>query len=166
MFFWGEKMFKVLLILCLTLLPVFSKTIDFYEEKYIDALDKTFTKKGKISFLKNKIEIVYSHDNSILTYTGEYLITEKNNKFKKMDLSKKPSVKMFFLLFEAIYFNKKQVLQAYFSSKEAGGITELIPHESISDYIESVRFKKSSKKLDFLDIKLSNKDRIHIEETH
>ena len=159
-------MFKVLLILSLTLLPVFSKTIDFYEEKYINALDKTFTKKGKINFLKNKIEIVYSHDNSILTYTGEYLITEKNNKIKKTDLSKKPSVKIFFLLFEAIYFNKKQVLQAYFSSKEARGITELIPHESISDYIESVRFKKSSKKLYFLDIKLSNKDWIHIEETH
>jgi len=159
-------MFRVLLILCLPLLPVFSKTIDFSEEKYIEALGKTFTKKGKISFLKNKIEIVYSHDDSILTYNGEYLITKKNNKITKMDLAKKPSVKMFFLLFEAIYFNKKHVLQTYFSSKKAGGITQLVPNETISQYIEGVRFKKSAEKLDFLDIKLSNKDRIHIEETY
>jgi len=159
-------MFKVLLILFITILPVFSKTINFSEEKYIEALGKTFSKKGKISFLKNKIVIVYDHDNSILTYNGEYLTTEKNNKIKKLDLAKNPSVKMFFLLFEAIYFNKKHVLEAYFSSKKTGGITQLVPNETISRYIEDVRFKKSAKKLDFLDIKLSNKDRIHIEETH
>ena len=159
-------MLKILLIVFLTVLPVFSKTIDFSEEKYIEALGKTFTKKGKISFLKNKIEIVYNHDNSILTYDGNYLITKKNNKIKKMDLAKKPSVKMFFILFEAIYFNKKHILQTYFSSKRAGGITQLVPNETISDYIEDVRFKKTSKKLDFLDITLSNKDRIHIEETY
>ena len=159
-------MFKILLILFLTLLPVFAKTIDFSEEKYIEALGKTFIKKGKISFLKNKIVIVYEHDNSILTYDGEYLITKKNNKIKKLDLAKKPSVKMFFILFEAIYFNKKHVLKAYFSRKETGGITQLAPNETISRYIEGVRFKKSTKKLDFLDIKLSNKDRIHIEETY
>ncbi len=159
-------MFKVLLILCLTVLPAFAKTIDFSEEKYIEALGKTFTKKGKISFFKNKIVIVYDHDDSILTYDGEYLITKKNNKIKKLDLSKKPSVKMFFILFEAIYFNKNKVLKTYFSSKQAVGITQLVPNETISRYIEGVHFKKSAKKLDFLDIKLSNKDRIHIEETN
>ena len=159
-------MFKVLLILFLTVFPAFSKTIYFSEEKYIEALGKTFTKKGKISFLKNKIEIIYSHDNSILTYNGDYLITKKNNKIRKLDLAKKPSVKMFFILFEAIYFNKKRVLKTYFSRKETKGITQLIPNETISAYIEGVHFKKSSKKLDFLDIKLSNKDRIHIEETY
>ena len=50
------------------------------------------------------------------------LITKKGTEIKKLDLTKKPSVKMFFVLFEAIYFEKKEILQTYFSMQKKGNI--------------------------------------------
>ena len=157
-------MFKVFTLLCLLTYVGNATTLHFFEEKYYDALESTFNKKGKIHFLKDKIEINYDGDDTILTYSDDMLITKKGTEIKKLDLTKNPSVKMFFVLFEAIYFDKKEILQTYFSMKKKEKIVEMHPHKNISHYIESVQYKKTDKKLDFLQINLSNQDRIRIEE--
>ena len=71
---------------------------------------------------------------------------------------------MFFVLFEAIYFDKKEILQTYFMMKKKGKVVEMLPHKNITHYIENVQYKKTNEKLDFLQINLSNDDRIRIEE--
>jgi hypothetical protein len=136
----------------------------FSESKYYEALETTFNKKGKIHFLKNKIEINYEGDDTLLTYSNDILITKKGETIKTLDLTKNPSVKMFFVLFEAIYFDKKEILQSYFEMKKKGKAVEMLPHKNIAHYIKNVQYKKTNKKLDFLQINLSNEDRIRIEE--
>jgi hypothetical protein len=89
---------------------------------------------------------------------------QKEGKTKKLDLSKKPAAKMFFLLFEAIYFDKQKVLKSYFISQNLKGIIVLTPRENVSRYINIVRYKKLKNKLKFLEIKLTNKDWVYIEE--
>ena len=157
-------MFKVFTLLCLLTYVGNATTLHFFEEKYYDALESTFNKKGKIHFLKDKIEINYEGDDTLLTYSDDMLITKKGTTIKKLDLTKNPSVKMFFVLFEAIYFDKTNILQTYFSMKKKGSTVEMLPHKNIANYIESVQYKKTNTKLDFLQINLSNEDRIRIEE--
>lgn len=157
-------MFRTVFAFLLAIMPLFSQTIHFYEEKYYDALGKTFDKKGKITFAGEKIQIVYDDDNTTVTYTGDFLYMQKEGKTKKLDLSEKPAAKMFFLLFEAIYFNKQKVLNSYFISQNLKGIIVLTPRENVSRYINIVRYKKIKNKLKFLEIKLTNKDWVQIEE--
>ncbi len=156
-------MFRVVFIFLLLVISLFSQTIHFSEEKYYDALGKTFDKQGKITFSGEKIQIVYD-DNTTVIYTGDFLYMQKEGKTKKLDLSKKPAAKMFFLLFEAIYFDKQKVLKSYFTSQNLKGTIVLAPRENISRYISIVQYKKIKNKLKFLEIKLTNKDWVHIEE--
>ena len=157
-------MFRAFTLLCLMTYAANAQTIYFSEEKYYEALESTFNKKGEIHFLKDKIEVKYDGDDTLLTYSDDLLITKKGTTIKKLDLTNKPSVKMFFVLFEAIYFEKKEILQTYFSIQKKGKAVEMLPHKNIADYIENVQYKKTNKKLDFLQINLSNDDRIRIEE--
>lgn len=159
-------MFRALILTLLLSLSLFAQSITFSEEKYHEALDATFKKTGKISFLKHSIEIVYDGDETVLIYNGDLLITQKGETKKELDLSKRPAVKIFFVLFEAVYHDNKEVLESYFTIREEKEFVSLVPHKSISSYIDSVSYKKTNKKLNFLQINLSNKDRIRIEETN
>lgn len=159
-------MFRALVLMLLLSLSIFAQSISFSEERYHGALDATFTKTGKIKFLKHSIEIVYDGDETVLIYNGDLLITQKGDVKKELDLSKRPAVKIFFVLFEAVYFDNKKVLESYFSIKETKKFVSLTPHKNISSYVDSVSYKKTDKKLNFLQINLSSKDRIRIEETN
>jgi len=141
-----------------------AQVVYFSQEKYFESLEMTFHKKGKITFLKDEMEIIYTGDNTILTYSDNLLIKQNGSKKTELDLRKKPAIKMFFVLFEAIYFDKKKIIQAYFTFHTADGITTLIPHENIARYIEKVSYKKKGKHLDFLRINMTNSDWILIEE--
>ncbi len=159
-------MFKCLLVLTLCSFSVSAQTIHFSEEKYFDSLEMTFYKKGEITFFKNKIIIVYENDISILTYSNSKLIKQEGSERKVLDLRTKPAIKMFFILFEAVYFDKKKILESYFSLKTNNGVTSLTPHKVIAKYIESVEYQKKGKQLRFLKINLTNNDRILIEENY
>lgn len=156
-------MFRIAFVFLFLLITAFSKTIHFAEVKYYDALEKTFHKEGKITFTGEQIQIVYD-DTSTVRYVGDFLYTEKEGKIKKLDLKKQPEVKMFFLLFDAIYFNKRAVLSSFFTSQKIKGTMTLVPKENISHYINIVHYQKIKNKLNFLEIKLMNKDWVRIEE--
>jgi len=159
-------MFKYFFGFVLLTFFAYAQTIHFSEEKYFESLEMSFYKKGKISFLKNKMEIVYANDKTILTYSDNFLIKQKGPKKTQLDLRKKPAIKMFFVLFEAIYFDKKKILQSYFKLETLNGITKLMPHKSIANYIESVEYEKKGIHLNFLKITFTNHDRILIEENY
>ena len=157
-------MFKILSIFLLLLSMLFSKGVHFSETKYYDALEKTLTKQGHITFDGHgKIRIVYEHNQSIVTYTGTFLYIEKKGKTKKVDLSQKPAIKMFFVLFEAIYLNQNNVIEAYFEKKVFEGVMLLTPKGKTRQYISKVRYKRVKNRLKFLEIYLTNKDWVRIE---
>ncbi|MFK5976764.1 MAG: hypothetical protein QM493_09675 [Sulfurovum sp.] len=143
-----------------------AQSIYFKESKYHEALGSSFSKRGQIFFLDRGIKIIYS--TQTLFYKHDTLRVEKGDKTYYINLDKKPSVKMFFILFEAIYFEKKKVLRRYFKiTKNKNKKTiHLIPRQGINRYIDSVSYQKIGKKLKFLQINLSSKDRICIEEIY
>lgn len=157
-------MFRTLVFILLLSLPIFAQSIKFFEEKYYEALSKTIKKTGKIKFLKSSIEIIYDGDDTVLIYKDDLLITQKEDTKKVLDLSKSPAVKIFFILLEAIYFDNRRLLESYFTIKETKEYISLVPRKNISSYLDIVRYKKTNKKLNFLQINMSNKDQIRIEE--
>lgn len=159
-------MFKALALMLLLSLSIFAQSIRFSEERYHNALDATFKKTGKIKFLKHSIEIMYDGDETVLIYNGDVLINQTGDVKKELDLSKRPAVKIFFVLFDSVYHDNKKVLESYFSINEAEGVVLLTPLDIISSYVDSASYKKTDKKLDFLQINLRNKDNIRIEETN
>jgi len=154
----------ILLLLFFTLFME-AKSIHFTEDRYFDALGKNTQRQGEITFSNNKINIVYDVDKTHVQYDGNTLLTERGGKVKHLDLRKKPAVKMFFVLFEAIYFNKQAVLENYFTKHKEKNTVLLTPKGNVSRYITEVSYRKSRTKLNFLQIDLANKDRIRIEET-
>ena len=157
-------MFKIVILIMMLLEVLSAKSMHFMEEKYHAALDKTLKKKGNITFEKGKIRIVYEGSKNSLLYEDNYLYTTKQTKVQKLDLRKKPAIKMFFVLFEAVYLNKQNVLKTYFNITKKGNTFMLYPKKSIAPYIKAMRYSKVKNKLLFLTISLSNGDRIHIEE--
>ena len=159
-------MVRIWVLLLILSLDVLGQGIHFSEERYHEALDASFKKTGTIKFLKNSIEIVYDGDETKLIYSDDLLITQTGDLKKELNLTQRPVVKIFFVLFEAVYFDNTKVLESYFKMKENRGIVSLTPNDNISSYVESVSYKKTDKKLDYLQINLSSKDRIRIEETN
>jgi hypothetical protein len=143
---------------------IYAKSMHFSEEKYHVALDRSLKKKGKITFENDKITIIYEGAENRLIYDGNYLYTHKHTKVHKLDLHKNPAVKMFFVLFEAVYLNKQNVLKSYFVVSKKGNTFILQPKKNIARYIKSMQYSKLKNRLLFLTISLGNGDRIHIEE--
>ncbi len=157
-------MFKILILISLLTLTAMSQTIHFSEEKYHAALETSFNKEGNITFLDDRIEVIYFKNRRKLIYQKELLTVEKEGKKEEIDLRERPEVKIFFTLFRAIYFDDQKLISSFFTHKEREGINILSPQDMVSHYIEQVRYKRDEKKLIFLEINFVSRDRIHIEE--
>jgi len=157
-------MFKFLLVSILLTLTLSAKTIQFSEEKYHEALDTSFTKKGKITFLENSLEILYEAEKSKLIYSEDLLIIKSKEESKEINLKDKPQINMFFTLIRGIYFEDKELLSNFFNLTNDDKVYTLTPKPITSNYIDKVLYKKTKEKLDFLEIYFSSKDRTRIEE--
>jgi len=157
-------MIKTLIFSTLFMLNSSAKTIHFSEEKYYEALEKSFSQEGNITFSDESIEIVYFEDKRKLLYTEDQLKIDKEGEKKTIDLSDKPEISIFFKLFRAIYFNDQETLNTFFTTEKLKELTILSPLPLIAKHIKKVNYKKTEKKLIFLDILFSSEDRIHIEE--
>jgi hypothetical protein len=136
----------------------------FIESKYHYALDTTFKQTGVISFTNDYIEIKYVEQSKILRYSGNTLLTKYKGKKEVLNLDTNPPVKLFFLLVDAIYFEKKNILASYFIAHKEKDYIHLTPNDKISSFIEQVTYRKEKNKLIYMKIFLINKDRIKIEE--
>ena len=157
-------MVKYFYIIVYMTLLVNADSMKFVESRYHYALDATFKQVGVISFTKEYIEINYVKQHKILKYTGDILTTKYKDKKEILDLNSNPSVKLFFLLFDAIYFEKKMFLTSYFKVSKAKSQIILTPKKKISSFIKKVTYHKEKNKLLYLNIVMTNKDRIKIEE--
>lgn len=157
-------MFRILLFMATLSIGLLAESINFSEEKYHEALESTFHKTGTVNFLKDSMEIKYDGDERLLIYQDDLLITQEGEQRDELDLTTRPDVKIFFMLFEAVFFDKKEILEDYFDLEEKTNMTVLTPNSSIRSYVEEVSYKKIERKLKFLQINLTTEDTIRIEE--
>ncbi len=156
-------MIKKLLLVFLFISSVYADIVNFKENRYLYAIDNSFSKKGTIIFEKESIEVSYNLDSKIMVYSNDKLTIKDGDEVYEVDLEKNIHMKVFFYLLEAIYYNRQDHLKEFFTIKDDNSTILLNPKDLVSNYISHISYKKT-KRLDFLEIKLNNKDRIYIEE--
>lgn len=157
---------KVLFILIVFCNIVFaSNSSKFSEIRYVNALDKTFTLSGNISFSENDIKIEYLHPQPrIITYQDELLIIKENNSTKTVEINSQPVMGYFFMIIRAIYDDNYILLDSFFDIEEVElGHTKLIPKDLSAQYLEDIVFYKDERNLKLLKIVTTSQDRIEIE---
>lgn len=155
-------MFKLLLILQLLIYNLVAQDVDFTESKYIDALDLSVEKKGKIEINKEYIKLAYPKEKKIFTFLKNKIISIQDEKEKILLYEENIQLEIFYILIKAIYFQNSSLLDDYFEIKEEKETTTLIPNDYISSVIDFIEYKKEKDYLNFLKIHFVNGDRIDI----
>jgi hypothetical protein len=132
-----------------------AKTIQFTEEKYIQALDNTIKKQGTLHFEANKIMLTYKNSMRKLIYENDTLHIQINNEIQTLNLNNQQALRMIFLLIQSIMNDDFTLVQEYFTITIKEGITQLTPKQNISAYIDFIRFKKDTL-LHFITISMTN----------
>ena len=148
-------MIKPLLISSIIVLNVFSSTIHFEEEKYIEVLGNSIIKKGTLTFKDNTIKFKYINSNESLIYKNNNLTIKNGEEIKEIDINKQFTLKLVFLLIEAINNNDLISLNEYFIVNKETNVYILKPKEELKNYLKKILFKKDQK-LDFLTIHMTN----------
>lgn len=152
----------------LTLFILFTlnaKTINFQEEKYIEAIGQTIYKKGKLDFQEDSTMLSYKDSSKILIEKNGELFVKDENNLKRIDSSKQLALKIVFLLIKAIQKDDFEILKEFFTVDSKESVWSLFPKESLKEYIQKVEFKKSNK-LDFITVFMNNGDKTIIRESN
>ncbi len=158
-------MFKISLLLFITINILLSKEVHFNETKYIYALDNEFTKNGTLNIDKNKVTLHYDNSEKNVIYTAKniQIITKKNTETFAHEESVEYT--LFFQLVLGIYTNNTTLLLDNFTIESEKNIITLLPNEYLASVIKNIKYEKNNDKLKYLTINFINQDRITIEES-
>lgn len=148
-------MLRIFLLLSIFILSLSSSTIHFQEEKYIEVIGNSIIKKGTLTFENDSISLKYKNTKETLVYKNNELFIKNDKTSKKIDTNKQVSLKIVFLLIEAIHKNDLELLSEYFNIKKENKIFNLNPKDELKNYIKDIQFKKDTK-LDFITINMLN----------
>ena len=154
-------MYKYLLLFLCT--NIFSQNIEFTQNKYLSAFDRTVISKGKLSFEKNKMSLYYENDNKTVHLTPSKIIISTEKRDFIYDKQDKIELSIFLSLIQAIFNDDEQSLKKSFILNKNSHIL-LQPKEFLENIIKKIEYKKDGKKLVYLNIYFVNKNRINIVE--
>jgi len=154
-------MYKCLLFFLCT--NIFAQNIEFTQNKYLSAFDRTVTSKGYLSFEKNKMSLFYKNDNKTVHLTPNKVIISTEKRDFIYDKKDKIELSIFLSLIQAIINDDEISLKKNFILKKNTRIL-LEPKEFLENIIKRIEYKKDDKKLKYLNIYFVNKNRIHIVE--
>lgn len=138
------------------------ETIKFQEDKYIDILQQSQSKKGELTFDNETITLKYKNSSRKLIYKNDTLKIETKDDTQIIDLNNQFTLKMIFLLIKSIHYNQVNLLDDFFYLKIVKGVSNLSPKGSVGNYIEHISFKKTNNKLQFIEILMTNKNKTTI----
>lgn len=157
-------MHKILFLIFLSTMFLFSKPIKFKEEKYISALSTKVYRYGILKFDDHRLEIKYEKDSKSLIFTKENIIEKNGDKKEVLSYEENLELTLFSKIINSIYKNKLENLKEYFQVKKGDSSVILVPNEYIANVIEKIEYKKVNLKLVYLKIYFTNEDWINIVE--
>jgi len=157
-------MYKIILLLFISTILLFSRPIKFKEEKYISALNTSVYKYGILNIDSDILEVTYNNESKSLVFTKDNIIEKSAKERKILKYEDNLELTLFSKIINSIYKNKHEDLVEYFHIKKDNSFTTLIPNEYISNVINKIEYKKIDMKLVFLKIYFTNNDWINIVE--
>lgn len=159
-------MFKILILILFSAMFLFSKQIEFKEEKYINALNVSVYRNGILNINNDFIKVSYPQQNKSFTFNKDNIVEKNGNKENIITYEDNLDLTIFSKVIESIYTNKVENIQEYFEIKKSDGNTTLIPNEYIANVINKIEYQKIDSKLKFLKIYFTNDDWINIVQTY
>ncbi|PLY09945.1 MAG: hypothetical protein C0626_07730 [Arcobacter sp.] len=157
-------MYKVLFLIFVSTMILFSKPIKFKEEKYISALSTSVYRNGILKIDNDTLEIRYLNEDKSFIFTKENIIEKNGDKKKVLNYEENFELTIFSKIIDSIYKNKPENLKEYFQIIKDDSVNRLIPNDYISNVISKIEYKKKDDKLIFLKIFFTNDDWINIVE--
>lgn len=158
-------MYKILFLIFITTMFLFSNPIKFKEEKYISALNTKVYRYGILKFDEDSLEIKYKKDSKSFIFTKENIIEKNGNKKEILNYEENLELTLFSKIINSIYKDKLENLKEYFQIQKDDSLITLFPNEYIANVIEKIVYKKVNLKLVYLKIYFTNGDWINIVET-
>ena len=155
-------MIKVILISILFITSLISKTFNFSETRYSDALGSSIKLHGKISFETNSISIKYNDSSKSILYKDSTLILKDSSEIIEIEEQESRKVSQYFELLLLLNSNDNKLLTQEFEIFIDKNITSLTPKQNMKHFIEKIVLIKEKNKLKELKLFLTNKDKIII----
>lgn len=141
-----------------------AESLAFNETRYINALDKTLTLSGIISFDNESIKITYKEpQQKTILYRDEILTIDDGKNSKTISITSEPVMGYFFMVIKAIHDENHTLLDTFFTTEYFDTYTKLTPKELVAKYVQEVLFYKNKENLKFLKMVATSQDRIEIE---
>ena len=159
-------MIKVIFILYLSTISIYAQTVNFRENKYIEALELYTYRDGNVSYNKEKTVVKYK-DGKTITKVGNTLTihNEENELLTTIDLNKKPEVALLFRLNKALFLkNFKSLEENFLIKKLQNKRYRFEPKENMKKAVTGIELLlKTDGSIDYFTIDFKNRDTIKVE---
>ena len=155
---------KHLLLMSLVLsLHLYASSYNFSEVRYSDALGKSMTLRGVISFGDASLEIFYDESKKKLHYEDEELSIYEDDEELEVDDGEAMKIAQYFEIIILLYSADKEELNEEFKVEKEGSKTILYPKDEMQDYINKIELLHKNDDLKSLKLFLTNDDTIKID---
>lgn len=155
-------MLKIVLILFVFMDIAMAASYHFVEKRYSDAIDKSIQRSGIIDFKSNGLVVKYKKTDESLSYQDGTLWYMKDGKKSTFDKGKTQNLENYFKLLILIHNGNDSELGDIFDIVKQADKTTLTPSGEIKRYISKIILVKKAKKLESVQLFLTNKDKITI----
>lgn len=154
--------FKTILIGILLTISLFAKSFNFIEDRYSDALGRSISLDGEITFEKDRLFIKYKDSNREILYKDSSL--ELKDGADILVLAKEESQRMsqYFKIILLLYANDEKELEKKFDIKTENDISVLFPKGHMKDFLQKIVLQKEKNELKEIRLFIQNGDRIVI----
>lgn len=155
-------MIKIIITSLLLVTILFSKSYNFTEIRYSDAIDKSIHLDGIISFDDESLEILYEKSDKRLVYEDEEMSMHMGDEEISLETSEVIKIAQYFEIIILLYEGDNNKLQENFTIKTEGETTLLFPKDEMNNYIGKIKLVHEKENLKSLKLYLTNDDTIKI----
>jgi len=155
-------MIKFIIISLFLLTSLFGTSYNFSETRYSDALEKSMTLKGEISFIKDGLKIKYKESNRVLNYEDGELEYFQDGELLEIGEEEAMKIAQYFEIIILLYSGDEDALNSAFEVRNEGAFSFLIPLGEMKNHISKIKLKRGDRKLQMIKLFLSNLDNITI----
>lgn len=155
-------MYKILFTLFIFSTSMFAQSFHFQEIRYNNALDKSKTLEGNISFVKNGLLIDYTDKKQSLHYINAILEYTKDEKIITLDEKNAQRIKEYFDILILLHDADEKKLEEDFIVEKDAQTLLLTPKTIIKNFIKKIKLTKEKNELKSVQLILNNGDLITI----
>jgi len=153
---------KIVFIHLLLASVILASTYNFVEHRYSDALDRTMSLEGEISFFPQKLHINYKNSDTQIIYEDLFVKLKKSGAKAELADGELQRMSEYFKIILMLYRDDIKELENRFEITKGDQEILLYPKDYIKEFLKKIRLKKNDNKLKEIKLFFNNNDKITI----